>query len=383
MKVFASLKRGVPPEKILEDLVPVLKQIVPQALDRFGTSILQYSTPNKADFLGFVPLKEQIAKSLNIENPGRIIIGNGGMSVISWLVKLLQSFRPGSTEIAVEAATYDRFLQLCAALGYQVAGVHFGDEGGINTDHLEKVLLNSDVGLFYQNGHDQNPTGKRQILENVKAGAEICRKNNCLYLFDAPYRELHMERHETYLLPLDEEPFSECCIFAGSFTKTIAPGLHCGYIVVPEWMLPLINPRVACEQLNPVYFTQGIIAEAMIQEIYQDLTRRIRRDYVTPRALTFNIATADFLSGANWTPLEGGYFGYIQFPGMDGPGAMIAETRSLGLEIDSGRGSIAPDCHDHILRLGEPFRFPVVTNEPEIIMKAIGVMAKAWKEVRS
>lgn len=92
--------RGVPSEEALSHLVPMVSEGYEKAISRYGTEVLQYG-----HFPGFMPLRKLIADIHHVD-PERVIVGNGGLEVISLFFKSL----PRESTIIVEEASYDRVL---------------------------------------------------------------------------------------------------------------------------------------------------------------------------------------------------------------------------------------------------------------------------------
>jgi DNA-binding transcriptional MocR family regulator len=75
--------RGVPSEDALSRLIPIVAQGYEKVIDRYGTEVLQYG-----HFTGFKPLRDLIG-NLHDVNPERVVVGNGGLEVISLFLKSL------------------------------------------------------------------------------------------------------------------------------------------------------------------------------------------------------------------------------------------------------------------------------------------------------
>jgi len=98
--------RGVPSEEALSRLIPIVSEGYEKVIRQYGTNVLQYG-----HFTGFKPLRDLIG-SLHDVTPERVIVGNGGLELISLFFKSL----PRESNIIVEEASYDRVLLGCEAL---------------------------------------------------------------------------------------------------------------------------------------------------------------------------------------------------------------------------------------------------------------------------
>ncbi len=105
--------RGVPAQEALSKLIPAVSEGYEKAIKKYGTDVLQYG-----HFNGFQPLRD-ILGDMHYVDPNRVFIGNGGMEMISLLLK---SFPKGST-IIIEEMTYDRVIHDANRYGHTLVGV--------------------------------------------------------------------------------------------------------------------------------------------------------------------------------------------------------------------------------------------------------------------
>ena len=99
-KQSINFLRGVPSEEALSRLIPTISKGYERVIRQYGTDVLQYG-----HFTGFKPLRELIG-SLHHVDPERVVVGNGGLEMISLFFKSL----PKGSNIIVEEASYDRVL---------------------------------------------------------------------------------------------------------------------------------------------------------------------------------------------------------------------------------------------------------------------------------
>ncbi len=221
--------RGVPSDEALRHISTYYKALFPAVIDKYGIGILQYTTPGLADFNGFVPLKEELAKMFEV--PGdpneRIVCTNGGMEMIAHFLNILPRRR-----IAVEAVTYDRFLNLCKIQGRDAVGVKFSPDG-ISINDLDMTIGEYGANAFYQIIYHQNPTGKSPTKENVEEAAGICVKHGIPYVCDIAYKDLRYDGAKNFEIDLSLSCHANTCL-VGSFTKTVSPGTKCGFGIFPK-----------------------------------------------------------------------------------------------------------------------------------------------------
>jgi 2-aminoadipate transaminase len=181
--------------------------------------VLQYG-----HFTGFKPLRDLIG-SLHQVNPERVIVGNGGLEVISLFFKSL----PRESNIIVEEASYDRVLLDAKCYGHRLIGVKLTPEG-VDLNQFRDVANKNTVAAFYGIPFHQNPTGINYTEENRKNVERICREHSVLCVWDICYQALRYDGKTNDSIEVSEwGP-----ILTSSFTKTISPGTKCGYMIVPN-----------------------------------------------------------------------------------------------------------------------------------------------------
>jgi DNA-binding transcriptional MocR family regulator len=95
VKQSINFLRGVPAQEALSCLIPMASEGYEKVIRRYGTDVLQYG-----HFTGFKPLRDLIG-SFHRVHPERVIVGNGGLEIISFFFKSL----PGGSNIIVEEAS--------------------------------------------------------------------------------------------------------------------------------------------------------------------------------------------------------------------------------------------------------------------------------------
>src|SRR5262245_63071626 len=100
-----------------------------------------------------------------------------------------------------------------------------------------------------------------------------------------------------------------------SFSKSIAPGLRVGFMILPEQIAEELAEESASTYITPSLLSQAIVHEFIARGSFEPNLRRIneliklRRDAMLS-ALDRQLAG----SGATWTRPDGGYFVWLTFP---------------------------------------------------------------------
>ena len=248
-----SFARGVPSA----DLLPVddLRAAAAKALNDNPAGALSYSPG------GYRPLREWIGERHGV-SADRVLMLNGSLQGVTFVAQHL--FHESGGRLVVEDPTYDRTLIAMRTYGAEIAGVALTPDG-IDTDALERVLDAGSVPkLLYVIPAFQNPSGLTLSLERRHRLLDLCRERGVLVMEDDPYGLL---RFEGEALPtLHELDGGDNVIHSSSFTKTVAPGIRTGYLVLPERLVgPLarisentvIGPNTFAEATLDAYCRAG------------------------------------------------------------------------------------------------------------------------------
>ena len=213
------------------DLFPVeeLKEAFKGVFD--DPSLLCYSD----DDYGLIELREWIAARMKTDGiaPGcvgarDILITNGGAEGIDMVSQAL--IDPGSV-ILVESPTFVESLMTFRKQGAVCLGVP-SDDDGIIPRAMEELLKKRKVRFLYTIPNFQNPSGRTSPLERRLEILELARRYDFPIFEDDPYHYLSYEGTPpgSYLELAGED---RRVIHTSSFSKTLAPGLRMGWLVVP------------------------------------------------------------------------------------------------------------------------------------------------------
>jgi 2-aminoadipate transaminase len=290
-----SFARGAPAPECLA--VEELADCARVAIERDGAAVLGYGPGG-----GYTPLREWIAERHGVD-PGRVLLTNGSLQ---GFVYLCEHLLPG--RVLVEAPTYDRPLKILARLGAEVVPVP-QDDDGLLVDELA-----GPAAFLYVIPSFQNPSGRTLPLERRRALAELAR-NGLLVLEDDPYG---LVRFEGEPLPsVFELAEGENVIYASSFSKTIAPGLRVGYLVLPPLLVAPLEALAVSTTISPVMVGQATVLELVRRGRFEPNLERIRGLLRERRDAMLAALEGFFPEGARWSRPEGGYFLWLDLPAVD------------------------------------------------------------------
>jgi DNA-binding transcriptional MocR family regulator len=158
-------------------------------------------------------------------------------------------------------------------------------------------------------------------------------------------------------------------VYASSFSKTVAPGLRVGYVLLPEPLAAPVEALAASTYVAPVVLTQAIVAEFLARGLLEPSLQRIRRG-LRARRDALVAALGEHLPVARWTRPAGGYFLWLELPRAVGSRVVLERAAPRGVTFvpgaDFGGGpasvrlafsAVAPrDVHTGVVRLAEVVR---------------------------
>lgn len=329
-----SFARGVPSP----DMFPFerLAEAARRAVDRHGRAALNYGPPG-----GFGPLREWIAVRHGVR-PEQVLVTPGSMIALRFLVEHLLG---DGGHAVVEAPTYDRMLHLLRGAGAEVDAVE--------PERLEEAL-GSRPRLLYVMPTFHNPTGRTLSLARREALADAIVEHGTTVVEDDPYGLLRLDGDAPPHLHrlLVERGACEQAILLSSFSKSIAPGLRVGYVVLPERLVSAIEAIATATYVSPPLFAQAQVFEFLDARWLEPQLEDARAFLRPRRDALLEVLQAELGGRATWTRPEGGYFLWLDLLGSDAEAENVARrARAAGVAVVPGTGFFAGAGGEQSLRL--------------------------------
>jgi 2-aminoadipate transaminase len=275
-----------------------------------------------------------------------LIVTSGGMEAIALAGQSLLD--PGDA-VAVEAPTYLGALMAFGGFEADLHGIPMDDEG-LQVDALEERLAAGPAPkLVYVIPEYQNPTGRTLPLSRRLALVEACRRHRVLILEDVAYRELAFEAGTE--LPSLWSLAPDVVVQAGTFSKTLFPGVRLGWAVGPA---EVIGQMAAAKQTTDQ--CAGALGQRMLEAYGRagHFERRLpacRALYASHwRALERGLRR-HLPPGCTWTEPSGGFLTWLSLPPHVDTRAMRAAATAAGVAYVPGRPFHVRDEGHHELRL--------------------------------
>jgi DNA-binding transcriptional MocR family regulator len=318
MTARISLARGVPSSDLLS--AEAIARAAHDAILADPGLALGYGSP-----AGHPALRAWFGALLGVDAE-RVLVTNGSLQALAFLAPELAG--PGDW-IAVERPTYDFSLRRLAATGARLVGVPV-DRNGLDVAALEHEIDRlGPPTACYTIPTFQNPTGTTMSTPRRRALVALARAHAFHLVEDDPYRLLRFDgRQPPTLLSLDPQRV----IHLTSLTKTVAPGLRCGAIVLPRGLVECIAHAAQLTYIAPGHLAQATAARFVCTGPFRTaLCRaidelRLRRD-----RLLAGLAEL----GLDCDTPAGGYFAWPHTGGADAI-ALAEAARRQGVDVVAG-----------------------------------------------
>ena len=167
----------------------------------------------------------------------------------------------------------------------------------------------------------------------------------------------------------------EGCIYMGSFSKVLAPGLRLGYVVAPRQMYPKLLQAKQAADLHTPSFNQRLVSEVIKNGFLDRHVPTIRQLYKEQcQAMVAALEQEMQGLGVTWNRPDGGMFLWLRLP--EGMSALQLLPRAVERNVAfvPGAAFYADQPDDRTLRLS------FVTASQGQIRTAIAALAAAIRE---
>ena len=299
-----SLAGGLPSPKTFP--VDAFARAAATVLAQDGPAALQYAASE-----GFPALREAVAQWLPWDvDPAQVLITTGSQQGLDLVAKVLVD---EGSRVLVETPTYLGALQAFTPMEPTIVSVASDDEGPLVDDFAATAGHDSGRARFmYLLPNFQNPTGR--TMSEARRAALVAKADELgvPLVEDNPYGDLWFDQPPPAPLTARNP---EGCIYLGSFSKVLAPGLRLGYVVAPQAIYPKLLQAKQAADLHSPSFNQRLVAEVLKDGFLKRHVPTIRALYKRQRDAMHAALERELASlGVTWSRPDGGMFLWARLP---------------------------------------------------------------------
>lgn len=293
------------------DAFPVkeIAEISKKLLEESPILALQYGTTE-----GYTPLrnfvKDYLGERKEFSDNDELLITSGAQQVMDLLTKTI--INTGDT-VLCEAPSFIGSLNTFRSFQAKLKGVPLENDG-VNINALENALKSEkNIKYFYTIPNFQNPSGSTMSMEKRRKVYDLCKKHGVLILEDNPYGELRFTNEAIpSIKSLDKDGI---VIYAGSFSKVVAPGIRVGYASAPK---EIISKMVVCKQGEDVHtnmWGQVVCHKFLTEYDFSAHLQKLRQIYSQKAEILIDAMQTHLApKGITWNKIEGGLFAWCTLP---------------------------------------------------------------------
>ena len=165
---------------------------------------------------------------------------------------------------------------------------------------------------------------------------------------DNPYGDLWFDTPPP--LPLTARN-PEGCVYLGSFSKVLAPGLRLGFMVAPQSIFPKLLQAKQAADLHSPSFNQHVVAEVMKDDFLERHIPTIRALYKSQRDAMLAAMTREMPDGVEWNTPAGGMFLWARLPEGMNAIELLPKAVERNVAFVPGRAFYADKADPRTLRL--------------------------------
>ncbi|MBK1684701.1 PLP-dependent aminotransferase family protein [Rhodoferax fermentans] len=375
-----SFAGGLPSSKTFP--VAEFEAACAQVLKDDPAGALQYAASE-----GYAPLRQMVAEQLRTKaaaaghtwevDPAQVLITTGSQQGLDLVAKVLVD---AGSKILVESPTYLGAVSAFIPMEPDVVSVASDDQGVDISDLRTKA---AGARFLYVLPNFQNPTGNTMSEARRAALSTVAAELNLPLIEDNPYGDLWFDTPPPAPLTARNP---DGCIYLGSFSKVLAPGLRLGFLVAPKAVYPKLLEAKQAADLHSPGFNQRMIAQVMqggfldrhvpkIRALYKaqrDAMLEALAQHFGPMPAQADAAMLD--SRLTWNCPAGGMFLWARLPQGQRAVDLLPIAVEQGVAFVPGAPFYADHGDERTLRLS------FVTPSVEEIHRGVAALARAMQE---
>ena len=244
----------------------VFSKTMRNVISKYGEQIL-IKSPNSGCYELRKAISDYLARGKGIAvTPEQIVIGSGA----EYLYGLIVQFLGREKIYAIENPSYEKILSVYKSNGAECDLLNLGEDG-ILTSHLNRTqatVLHVTPFRSFPSGVTASASKRN---EYIKWAAD---RNGIIIEDDFESEFTVSTKNEDTLFSLEPK---HSVIYVNTFTKTVAPSMRIGYMVLPEKLVDSFFHKMGFYSCTVPVFEQYVIAELIESGDFERHINRVRR----------------------------------------------------------------------------------------------------------
>lgn len=307
--------------------------------------------------------------------PEQIIVGAGSDYLFMLLEKILGRHVP----IAMEDPTYRRAYRVFQSFAYEIIPVSM-DESGMDVEELGKT----DARVAYVMPSHQFPTGTVMPIGRRLELLKWAKEKEDRYLIEDDYDSEF--RYRSKPIPaLQASDTAGKVIYMGTFSKSIAPAIRVGYMVLPKKLLKVYRENCGFYASTVSRIDQRILNEFIRDGYFERYLNKMRKIYREKHDFVLGLL-APFEDKFQISGENAGLHLLLTSKDAVPEEELLATARSKGVELHGINASCMRSEREN--KDNSPGKFSFQNTvllgygalEKEELEKGIEALKEAWKE---
>ena len=262
---------------------------------------------------GYTPLRDELKTYLKSKhNMGHqnddLIITSGATQVMELTTKVLCN---EGDVVLCENPSFIGSLNCFRSYNVRLHGISM-ESDGMDINELKSFLATGcKVKFLYTIPNFQNPTGYTMSLEKRKALYDLACEYDFIILEDNPYGDLRVAGEN--LPTIKSFDVEDRVIYAGTFSKLIAPGIRVGYLLAPQELVSKMVVGKQTEDVHTSMFNQMLVYRWMKENDIDAHIARMQEIYRGKLNLMCDLID-EYCPSLTYVRPEGGMFVWCKLP---------------------------------------------------------------------
>lgn len=281
---------------------------------------------------GYLPLRQAIAEYLRLArsvncSAENVLITTGIHQSIDLIIRLLGD---AGQSVWVEEPGYWGTRSVLRALDMKIVPIAVDSEGMDCTSHLAVSAEQAPKLIFVTPSH-QYPGGVTMSLARRRQLLQFAAAQQAWVIEDDYDSEFRFDARP--LASLQGMDSQQRVLYAGTFSKTLFPGLRTGYLVVPPALAAIFATAASELYRGGHLFTQAVLTDFMQEGYFAAHVRRMRQLYAERRVCLQQAIAREF---GDKYPVQGEQAGLhlaLSLPANCDDLALSEQARQLGIIV--------------------------------------------------